>query len=632
MVVEDLPALDQARVIGHYERFAETIGATFAGIPFTTVFLPQGFAGSEVRVSQLHTAVPAHVPTVDVLTRCGSHPYLALTPAGLLWRVHGYGIGFESWSPTAADPLRARFGRILVEPTGSASVAMVRDAAESVLRVLAGIGIDAAIAIDGPRIALWIPFDDAPDYPELRAWLQSVCEDAIRADAGLFETKRGEPRDRVRLSLRTNAPGQGSSLPYTLRCLPDFPVVLPIRRDELHVYDFAAISIEEAASRLAALGDVFAGEVARIGPQHFFSLARGGDASAAQLGPPFEFVPRAEVIQVAYDVLSDGKPRAAEDIIAAAVARGVWPAEKTRKYLYVMLKMYIEKTLARGREPLIVQDPDRRFRLNHTPDDLPDPKPAFVWTVPQALIDRVRAAATGDDPTAFEVAVCDAFVPLGFKTTHVGGTANPDGYADAMLGPLGYRFMIECKTSAKVMQRPDIFEAGKYKEQYGAQYAILIAPAFGDDKVIADECHTHGVSAWSVDDLCRCLELGATALEVRAMLEPGIAENGRTELEWNRQHGAAKRAAVVCDALLEAGWNAQAAAADFHAPADAPLLTEDAGMLLVDAYLHAHDSHTACTRDQVRAAFAYLTNPRVGAAVWADADRTSIVICRPLLN
>jgi hypothetical protein len=188
--------------------------------------------------------------------------------------------------------------------------------------------------------------------------------------------------------------------------------------------------------------------------------------------------------------------------------------------------------------------------------------------------------------------------------------------------------MIECKTTAKVMQRPDIFEAAKYREQFGAQYAILIAPAFGDDKVIADECKTHGVSAWSVDDLSRLLELGASALELRPMLEPGIAENARTELEWQRNHGATKRAAVICDALSEAGWNAQLSAVDFHAPAQAPLLREDSGMLLVDEYLRSHGSHTPCTRAEVREAFDYLTHPRVGLAAWTDASRVAIVIAR----
>ena len=483
---ESLTALERTLVIAHYERFSQTIAATFGGIPITTVYLPEGFDGPEVRVSQLHKPVPPHIPTIAVTTRSGTHSYIALTANSLLWRAHAYGIAFESWSPIASNPAAARFGRIAIEPAGTAPLDMLRAATTAVLSTLSTLGLDAVIVLDGAGIVLWIPFDDAPDYDHLRAWLHTVVDATTRDNPMLFEVGRNEPPNRIRLSVRTNAPGLGTSLPYTLRCLRNLPVVSPILRSELPSIEPETLTIERASERFAALGDVFAAEVQRIGAQHFAGLHVPADArSVTSAGPVFEFVPRAEVIQIAYQILSDGKPRSADEIIVDAIAKGLWPKEKSRKYLYVMLKMYVEKTLARGREPLLVQDPDRRFRLNHAPDDNPDPKPASVWTVPTALIAQLRAAASGDDSEAFELAVCAAFAPLGFKTTHVGGTANPDGYADAELGPLGYRFMIECKTSGKAMQRPDIFEASKYREQFTAQYAILIAPAFGDDKVIA---------------------------------------------------------------------------------------------------------------------------------------------------
>ena len=207
--------------------------------------------------------------------------------------------------------------------------------------------------------------------------------------------------------------------------------------------DAETLTIEGAAERLRRVGDVFGAEVARIGLQRFAAIGHDGGGPSTPLGmtvgalamttngagvarswsvgPVFEFVPRAEVIQVAYQVLSDGKPRSADEIIDAAIALEVWPKEKSRKYLYVMLKMYVEKTLARGREPLIIQDPDRRFRLNHTPDDNPEPKAVAPWVVPKALIALLRAASTRKDSEAFELAVCEAFVPLGFTATHVGG-------------------------------------------------------------------------------------------------------------------------------------------------------------------------------------------------------------------
>ena len=627
MEIAELPLPQRVLVAAHYALLADTIATNFAGIPITTVYLPDGLDGDAVRVSQLHKPVPAGFPTVSVTTRRGRHRYLAVSAAGILWRTHAYGVGFETWTPTATDPLAVRFARIVLTPIGLASIVLLRAATTSVLDVLAKAGIDGVLVVDGESVVIWVPFDDAPGYTPVRMWLHGIVDAAVAASPSVFESAHGEPLNRIRASVRSNAPGLGTGLPYALLARHDLPVITPIGRGELADVEPESFTIESMPRRFAMTGDVFASEVRRIGAQRFAPIAASApEGKRSTFGPFVEFVPRAEVIQVAYQILSDGRPRSADEIIAEAARRGAWPKDKTRKYLYVMLKMYVEKTLARGRAPLIVQDPDRRFRLNHAPDDNPDPRLPYQWEVPHDLMKRLRDTASGDDPTAFEVAVCDAFAVLGFAVTHVGGTKNPDGYADAILGSLGYRFMIECKTSSKAMQRPDIFEAGKYKDQFGAQFAIIIAPAFGDDKVIADECTTHGVSAWSVDDLCRLLELGASAIEIQPMLAPGIAENARVELQWNREHGAAKRAAVVCDGLLSAGWAAQQAAVTFHAPTEAPLLTEDAGMMLVDEYLRAAGSHTPCTRPEIREAFAYLTHPRVGCAAWTDATRTAIVV------
>jgi hypothetical protein len=197
---------------------------------------------------------------------------------------------------------------------------------------------------------------------------------------------------------------------------------------------------------------------------------------------------------------------------------------------------------------------------------------------------------------------------------------------DAILGVLGYRVMLECKLNTTPLVRPDIAEAAKYRDQYGAQHAIMVANAYAAERETLDECETHRVSLWTTDDLLRVLTLGIDAYELRTLFAPGLAANALTDVEWSRAHGVRKRLAVICDALLEAGWAAQVIAADYHAPADAPLLTEDAAIMLVDEYVASHGSHTACTRDEIRQAFAYLTSPRVAKAVWADDQRSTIVV------
>ena len=113
---------------------------------------------------------------------------------------------------------------------------------------------------------------------------------------------------------------------------------------------------------------------------------------------------------------------------------------------------------------------------------------------------------------------------------------------------------------------------------------------------------------------------------MRPLFAPGLAANALTDLEWSRAHGPRKRHTVICDALRETGWAAQILAADYRASAEAPLLTEDAAIMLVDQTLAAHGPHTACRRDDIRDAFCYLTSPRVQEATWTNDDRIAIVI------
>jgi hypothetical protein len=85
------------------------------------------------------------------------------------------------------------------------------------------------------------------------------------------------------------------------------------------------------------------------------------------------------------------------------------------------------------------------------------------------LLARLRATSGGDDPTAFEIAVCRAFEALGFVATHVGGHQAPDGTLDAPLGPLAYRAVLVCKTwKGSRIPRLDVAEAAKYRESFHA--------------------------------------------------------------------------------------------------------------------------------------------------------------------
>ncbi len=333
------------------------------------------------------------------------------------------------------------------------------------------------------------------------------------------------------------------------------------------------------------------------------------------------------MITAAIEILEDGTPRSADELLKEALTRNLVPPNTTRKYVYTNLIEYIARQLGHGRKPQIVQDAQRRFRINEPPDDWPDI--VGVAQAPEdqgadALFERLESTSTAQDPAAFETAVCDAFAHLGFLTQHLGQYEQPDGIADAILGPLGYRLTLECKTAKSVVTQPDALEASKFREPYHAQYSALIGPAFSDETELLQELQTHRVTAIAVPELQTLLHLNATPLEIRRLLQPGYASDTIADLLWERHHGNAKRVETVAALVAKEGWNAQRIAAEQGGPENAPRLTTDAAMLLVDAALRNAGSTQACTKEEVEDAFAWLASPCVGAAV-GDGDALVIV-------
>jgi restriction endonuclease len=338
-------------------------------------------------------------------------------------------------------------------------------------------------------------------------------------------------------------------------------------------------------------------------------------------------------LRAALAVLADGKPRTAKQIVEAAIARHLLPHGASGQVLYVSLVQYLARAKDSARLQLIVQDPDRRFRANHPIDDWPEPAEPLPSRTAVCDVDafehRLRELAHGDDPEAFERAVCEAFDALGFVSRHIGGQGAPDGVLDAPLGRLAYRVMLECKTSsAAAVPRPDAAEAAKWRESYGGDYSIIIGPSFGEaDSEFTSELALHRVSAWSVDDLVAALRIAADPDELRAVFAPGYAEDHLPALVWERTHGRAKRVAVTVQLIREVVWRRQVAVLGHRN--DAPAISEDAAMLLVDEELEKRGSTAVSTRDDVRAAFAHLTSPLVRAARWLNEPGGAIVVIHP---
>ncbi|MBC5800276.1 MAG: hypothetical protein GIX03_09890 [Candidatus Eremiobacteraeota bacterium] len=625
-------------VVGHYELVAPLIAASFGGTPVAAASYPDGYDGDAQYYQHAALPIPRYVSTVAVPTVAGERRYVAVSPEALTWMARDHGaVTFFGWSPTPEDPRRCGYARIIVEPFGGADNAAAAQAAAATREQLHEQDTDAILLRSGAiGYALYVPLADGPSYLAVRPWLEDIRLHASLAFELISAYRHmGRKGAYVFLSVETNTPGRVSALPYALRP-EELAVVTPLRWENLESGSYWTVA--DARERLAAEGDVFAAERARIGACRLPKSRGIPLGMSAPLEPVGELQvddpqPRAHVLDAALAILADGKPREAGEILAAGIARKLLPATLTRKAVYILLEQYIARTQGRGRTPRIVQDPDRRFRVNHFRDDWPAP-PALgepAAAAPPEIARQLAASSRGADPAAFERAACDAFAHLGFLATHVGGEGAPDGLLRAPLGGLGYGVALEMKTAGSgVVKDPDAAEARKNADASGMEYAALVGPEFGDDVEFLGELQTHRVAAFTVADLALLLDRGSDPYEMRTLFAPGIVADRLDDLLWMRDHGESKRVAVVAGAIVDAGYAAQSAVAVHGTPHNAPTLTADAAMLLVDERLASAGVSDACTREQVQAAFAYLTSPLVRRAVWADDTRQAIVVVRAL--
>jgi hypothetical protein len=591
----------------HYGRVAPLLHAAFGGMPIVSASFPDGLG------------TKAHWHTKP----------LPLEPSVFAWCLDKLSaVEFHSWFPAPGAHDRCGIARIFLETAGTATAAhgavslSLSKAARLTRAALRTHGLDAILMLDGTGgIALLVPFDDRPAYDDVRAWLHGFANALAAAHGSLFTTEpntHGGPLVHIHVS--HNAVRMFSALPYSARGLDGLPIALPIPWELLDTMPTASITVAEFPAHFAQYGDTLFNERHRIGEQRFSALPVTLSVGADLVIPSVGAKPRSRgtgPISAAMQILSDGVTRNADEILAEAVKHHLLAVDYKAKYVYTALIEYIARANGNGRKPYIVQDENRNFRINEPLDDWPNlnpPPPRPPDPQARALVDRLTATATGSSPVAFEVAVCDAFAHMGFLTNHVGGNKAPDGYGDAILGPLGYRVMFECKTGKGNVTQPDALEAAKYKDAFHAQYCTLIGPAFPDEVELTQELKTHGVSAWTLDDLTTALLAGTNAYELRPCFEPGYAADDLMDLLWNRDHGLGKRVRVVAALIQQAGWDLQTTAARTGTPADAPLLTIDTAMALVDQELARLGSTQGCTREEVTLAVEYLASPTTAVA------------------
>jgi DNA primase len=624
-------SVSESPIEAHYAVATPILERLFGGTPLVWVTWPFGPSKPPFYHGELSPKAALHVPYVDVTTSSGVHRYATLT-ADRVEDLAAHGaIEFHGWSPTVADPSRAAFARLLVERHDPAvPVERLKESALALRALLFSDGLECVPVFDGETgIALWIPFADGPAYPDVRVWMNRLCAKAVAAHPDLMtlepNTRGGS---RVHLHVTSNAPGRHTALPYSARGTAGSPLVVPIAWPLLGAFENGSVRVGGLEAWLYEHGEMFGAEMTVMRPQTFGD--RGAPMHPAVPGIVAMMAPASNgpTVAAAIAVLSDGAVMTADEILAEAVKRGLIAPTMHRKYVYTSLIEYIARANGNGRRPKIVQTEDRSFRINEPEDHWPYvamPPDAPVSAATQAVIDRLGVTANGGDPAAFEQAVCDAFDALGFVSKHIGGQKAPDGYADAALGQLGYRVMIECKTGQYAVTHPDAFEAAKYKDAYGAAFCALVGSTFGGEIELTKELQNHQVAAFAVEDLQTLLRIGSNAYEMKGLFAPGFAADGLADLVWERHHGRAKRLRFIEETIVRAGWAMQVAEAPANRPADAAVLDLETCVWIVDQALVAAGCGASCMQDEAADAMASLAHTRQ-TSVPKTQDASSVLV------
>jgi bifunctional non-homologous end joining protein LigD len=617
--IDPLAPEQRAAMVTHYRQVVPWLLPHAEQTPLVVSLYPQGLDQHPTFLASLHEDPPESMHAISVRSQHGELRYLAFDERSALWEIHRGAFELHSWTPLAGDPDRARFARIILAPTSNNRLDLVK-AATSILRTaLLERQLDAVAGIDPNGAVLWIPFDDGPHYEPLRAVLHEFADSVIAANPNLFTHER--EADRIRLDVGSNAAGRWSAWPYSIRGNAALTMLTPVT--------WSALSEAQPAKLGDALTtDVFSAEVARIGHQRFSALTRSSIALLATDATQGHN----HVVDALKQLLADGKAHAAEELCAAGIAAKLLPPSTVPKYIVNAVRGLIGRQQLRGERADFVELVDGRFRLNIPVDPFSsDHQPAVVDANVESLCRRLKATANrkiapndedkGNAGAPFERAVADAFSQLGFIANRDGRHAAPDVVATAPTVP-AFTIAVECKSfdsDTPHVQWVAASEASRFRDQIGAQHAILIGAGFPGDKPLDDELQAHGVALWEVDGLIALLRANAAHpiawTSLAPLLAPGRAAQRITDLIFEQQHGARQRASVVLRFMLEEGLNYQRSLcqADTQVQQVNAPLSVDSLTLLVNQRLEREADLARAGPDDIRSAITVAVSPLFGA-------------------
>lgn len=141
-------------------------------------------------------------------------------------------------------------------------------------------------------------------------------------------------------------------------------------------------------------------------------------------------------------------------------------------------------------------------------------------------------------PGTYESLLAELFLNLGFEVEHLGASGKPDILITGRLGSDTYSAVIEAKTCRKGgvvdLTRVNYGSIRDHREEYAADYALLVATAFAGGKVV-EHAVRDKVSMLTTEALISILrrhdQFPFTLLELRRLFEtPGLSDGVAAEL------------------------------------------------------------------------------------------------------
>jgi bifunctional non-homologous end joining protein LigD len=168
----------------------------------------------------------------------------------LLWMVEFGCIDLHAWTARCDRPDRPDHVVLDLDPREGASFGDVVEAAQLAHEALDALGLESLVRTSGSGgVHVLVPIARRHTYPQVREFATVIAR-------ALARTNRDVMR-RVNVDVKMNGHGQQFVVGYSVRPLPGAPVCTPLRWDELtHDLDYAELTMEVVADRVARLGDV----------------------------------------------------------------------------------------------------------------------------------------------------------------------------------------------------------------------------------------------------------------------------------------------------------------------------------------------------------------------------------------